>query len=44
MSEPVIRPLSQAGGCVLSGVDLNDLSDDDFGDRRSALCMSIWSW
>lgn len=37
MSEPVVRPLSQAGGCVLSGIDLNNLSDDGFSVIEHAL-------
>ena len=37
MPETVVRALSQAGGGVLSGFDLNDLSDDDFAIIEDAL-------
>jgi taurine dioxygenase len=37
MPEPVVRPLSQAGGCEMSGVDLNTLNDDDFAVIEEAL-------
>ena len=37
MPEPVVRALSSAGGCILSGVDLNHLSDRDFTSIENAL-------
>ena len=37
MSEPVVRPLSEAGGGAISGVDLNRLGSDDFATIEDAL-------
>ncbi len=37
MSGPVVRPLSPAGGCVVSGIDLNHLDGEDFARIEDAL-------
>jgi taurine dioxygenase len=37
MLEPVVRPFSRAGGCEMSGIDLNTLNDDDFAVIEDAL-------